>query len=148
MKRCVKDWHYPLGINGKKVNWKVAETEINIPGLIGIDFMRKWDMILFLAKDTFTSHDEENEGIIQRSKTSHPCIAIYQYPPSNEPQHFAMDDDSSYSDDIDDSSYDSSDDSSFEEVQDEEQTEIDQAALRVMLQVNNERRNSECERIK
>ena len=65
MKRCGKDWHYPIGINGRRVNWKVAEIDDNIPGLIGIEHMRKWNMIVNCANDTFTSHNDENEGIIQ-----------------------------------------------------------------------------------
>ena len=77
LKSCLRDWHYKLGINGKEVHFRVAETEVNIPGLIGFDFMRKWDMILRLGRGTFTSHGEEREGIIQESPTSHPCIDIF-----------------------------------------------------------------------
>ena len=83
-----------VGINEKKVYFRIAEAEDNIPGLLGIDYMTRWRMILDLSKGTFQSHGREKEGIIHASTTSHPCINMFEYPKDTQTEHFAIDDDS------------------------------------------------------
>ena len=88
LKECLKEWHYVIGINEKKVAFQIAEAEDNIPGLLGADYMAKWRMVINFRDNTFQSHGRRKEGTIHESTTRHPCIHVFDFPKTRNPSTF------------------------------------------------------------
>ena len=76
--QSVRTWRYHFGINGRNETFEVAEVDADVPGLCGVEDMKKWDV-----KSNFPDHSMETYGKkmpVETSEDGQPCMSLLDYP--------------------------------------------------------------------
>ena len=70
---------------------QIAEIDADVPGLCGPDDMARWRMKLDFEDGTIQTNGRKS--LLQPSKTSHPCICLFQFPKTKVTEFYEMNSD-------------------------------------------------------